>query len=170
MTANVMPDEREKCISFGMNDYISKPFKEVDLFTIVNSYIGSEKEVKMGEASVELKNENQSFVVDFEHLQTLSRGNQTFKREIVDIFLKQNPIEIKELELAISHKNYQAIRAISHKMKTSVGFIGINQLLPILTNIENFAILEGDINSIQNMFNTVNAICNQANIELESII
>jgi signal transduction histidine kinase/CheY-like chemotaxis protein len=39
MTAHAMPGEREKCISFGMTDYISKPIKELDLNNILSKYI-----------------------------------------------------------------------------------------------------------------------------------
>lgn len=39
MTAHVMTGEREKCISFGMNDYISKPFKLKDLYRTIQKYI-----------------------------------------------------------------------------------------------------------------------------------
>ncbi|MFI5142098.1 MAG: ATP-binding protein, partial [Bacteroidia bacterium] len=39
MTAHALPGEREKCISFGMTDYISKPIKESDLNAIMEKYI-----------------------------------------------------------------------------------------------------------------------------------
>ena len=38
MTAHVMQGEREKCIGYGMNDYISKPFKESDLLDLIYTY------------------------------------------------------------------------------------------------------------------------------------
>jgi signal transduction histidine kinase len=39
MTAHALPGEREKCISFGMTDYISKPIKEIDLNNLMAKYI-----------------------------------------------------------------------------------------------------------------------------------
>ncbi|HXU27677.1 MAG TPA: ATP-binding protein, partial [Bacteroidia bacterium] len=39
MTAHALPGEREKCISFGMTDYISKPIKELDLLNVITKYI-----------------------------------------------------------------------------------------------------------------------------------
>lgn len=38
MTAHVMTGEKEKCVSFGMNDYISKPFKLQELYRIIQKY------------------------------------------------------------------------------------------------------------------------------------
>ncbi len=42
MTAHVMAGEREKCRSFGMNDYISKPFKVDALYAMILKYTGAE--------------------------------------------------------------------------------------------------------------------------------
>lgn len=168
MTANIMANEREKCMSFGMNDYLSKPFKEIDLFNIVNLYIGSKKQHHIQE--IESISSEHHAIINKEHLNTLSRGNKAFIKEIIDIFLEQNPNELVELEKSILAKDYSAIRSISHKMKTSVGFIGINQLLPELSTIEKMAINEGDINNIQSKFTHVKTICHQATIELKEMI
>lgn len=39
MTADALPDERDKCISLGMTDYISKPIKADDLRNLIAKYI-----------------------------------------------------------------------------------------------------------------------------------
>jgi CheY-like chemotaxis protein len=39
LTAGIMIGEKEKCIEFGMDDYISKPFKLIELKTTINKYI-----------------------------------------------------------------------------------------------------------------------------------
>jgi CheY-like chemotaxis protein len=38
-SANASNKERERGISIGMNDYLSKPFKAELLFTLINKYI-----------------------------------------------------------------------------------------------------------------------------------
>lgn len=38
MTANAMPEDRQKCIESGMNDYLSKPFKPKDLQGLLEKY------------------------------------------------------------------------------------------------------------------------------------
>lgn len=39
MTADALPGEKEKCIGFGMTDYISKPIKAIDLKNLISTYI-----------------------------------------------------------------------------------------------------------------------------------
>ena len=38
MTANAMPEDREKCINAGMDDYLAKPFKPRELQQILEKY------------------------------------------------------------------------------------------------------------------------------------
>ncbi|MEO6304248.1 MAG: ATP-binding protein [Bacteroidia bacterium] len=44
MTAHALPDEKEKCLSFGMTDHISKPINEKDLYALISKHLNTIKE------------------------------------------------------------------------------------------------------------------------------
>lgn len=39
MTAQTLPEERDRCLRFGMNEYISKPIHEDDLLALINNIL-----------------------------------------------------------------------------------------------------------------------------------
>ncbi|MCB0520416.1 MAG: response regulator, partial [Saprospiraceae bacterium] len=45
-TAHAFAGEREKCISYGMSDYISKPIKEGELMSLISRYVRQDKHKK----------------------------------------------------------------------------------------------------------------------------
>ena len=47
MTAHALPGERDKCLGFGMTDYISKPIKEIDLRNLIIKYINLESKEQL---------------------------------------------------------------------------------------------------------------------------
>lgn len=174
MTANVMSNEREKCLQFGMTDFIGKPFKENDLFNIVKKHVGSN--LKLDEVDFNNNNlieANQLYkynFVDTEQLKALSRGNDNFMTEIVNIFLTQNPLELNQIEQAIEKEDYETIRSISHKMKTSVGFVGLKSILNELANLELAAEQKIDLEKIKRQFKQLKMNCSSATNELKHIL
>ncbi len=171
MTANTTASEKEKCLSCGMIDYLSKPFIEIDLYDIISLHLKPKTEnIKLNTCTSINNLQHTLNVVDKEYLNTLSRGNTIFKKEIVEIFLAQNVTELTELNNAINTSNYDVIKSISHKIKTSVGFIGMHQLINPLNEIELLASNNGDLKNIAILFNTINKTCVCATAELNAML
>ena len=49
MTAHAMAGEREKCLSLGMNDYISKPFHTAELYEKIKNILPSNRLLQLSE-------------------------------------------------------------------------------------------------------------------------
>lgn len=39
LTANAMPEERERCRAAGMNDYLAKPFRREELLALIDHWV-----------------------------------------------------------------------------------------------------------------------------------
>jgi len=174
MTAHIMAGEKEKCAGFGMNDYISKPFNESDLYKIISKYLGDIAKTNKSATTVseeKTKEDIHQQVIDLSELQTLSKGNKAFVKEMIGIFLEQVPLDMNDIEAAIKETDYDTIQAISHKMKTSVGFIGLRPLLQEpLNTIESLSENHEGLEKIANKFNYLKSIIEKAERELELAI
>src|SRR5687768_10491438 len=119
MTAHAMAGEREKCLSHGMNDYISKPIHEKELYTLLKRYLP-----KGNENLEALKDELHYIDVTFLH--DMVMGNGEFLKTIIKQFLKQFPGEMEALKNAVDQKNQRQVATLSHHIQSTVSILGKN--------------------------------------------
>lgn len=159
MTAHAMVGEREKCLSYGMNDYISKPIKEPELYQLIQKYT---QPMLMQPAA--------ESVIDLHYLKDLSKGDTEFEIAIIRQFILQVPEELELLQEAIDKRNMLKIKSLAHGMKSSVGYLGLSgRLQPALERMETEAINNAAEDHFQEDFNTIKQVCHMAITEAKKL-
>ncbi|MCG3166943.1 MAG: Sensor histidine kinase RcsC [Bacteroidia bacterium] len=131
MTADALLEERNKCFEVGMNDYLSKPFKQGELFSKIlnltekngNTHILQSKEAR---------------VVNTESLRELTGDDDAFMAEMIEIYLRNTPSMLKELKSSFKKQDFETLKRMAHKLKSSLGMMGMNESLTIADSIEHF--------------------------------
>lgn len=109
----------------------------------------------------------QNKVTNLDYLSELAKGDTIFIREMISIFLEENPQEINSLEAAIEEVQFENIRSLSHHMKSTIAFVGIDLLIgKDLMDIEKLASEKTGIDTIRTLFVNVKTICGKAFNEL----
>ncbi len=134
MTAHALAGERERCMSRGMNEYISKPIKEEELFKLISNF--GLKENKKTETKTAEVTSNYEFI-DLTYLKSISNEDKDFERTVTQQFLDKVPTHLQELKLAYDNKDFKLLKLRAHDLKSSVAIMG---LLPLLE--EKLDILE----------------------------
>ncbi len=109
-------------------------------------------------------------VTNLTYLKELAKGDTNFINEMVTIFLTENPEELKTLESSIQAHNYDQIKMISHHMKSTIPFVGIDAYIgKDLMDIEKLAEEKTGIDTIKILFEKIKVICEKAFQELSSV-
>jgi CheY-like chemotaxis protein len=172
MTAHAMAGEREKCLQMGMNEYISKPINEDELYRLIQLYIGKLPPRDLSSVNHHHPSENGHFhLLNMNYLHGLSNGNSSFEKTMLEQFIAQLPEELSVLKQAVVAEDIAAIRASAHNLKTTVSFIGLeNNLYPILEPLEKLQENNYHPNQVANQFNTLKQLCIQAVQEAINIL
>lgn len=108
-------------------------------------------------------------VTNLDYLTELAKGDTSFIKEMITIFLEENPEEINTLEIAIQEKQFDSIKAISHHMKSTIPFVGIDVLIgKDLLDIEKLALEKTGLDIIKTLFENVKNVCRKAYNELKN--
>jgi signal transduction histidine kinase/FixJ family two-component response regulator len=148
MTAATLPEEREKCLQSGMNDYISKPYNPSILIEIISSQLGIESDLieTTTEASDSIKTAR---LYDLTYLKDLSGNNEPFILEMINSFQNDMPELMEEMLLSFSDKNLNKLGIAAHKAKSMASYLGTNKIREHIVNIENLLDSDGDSDAIQ---------------------
>ena len=137
MTAHAMAGEREKCISFGMNEHISKPIRESDLQHIISQFTGNYVSPKSNVDLAVLEG-NDYKIIDLRYMKEISKGDEEYEKLVTEQFIKLVPEELTALTQAFENKQFIELKQIAHNMKTSISIMGLDNLLnPHLDIIEH---------------------------------
>ena len=163
ISAYVMPGEKEKCFSAGMNDYLTKPFNEKDLLNLILKYCNRKpsgnKNIQQSDLAHSIS-EPELMVSNLIYLRELSGGKQEFVNRMIRIFIDEITNEVQQLDLAIQNRDFKSILHLSHKIKSTILFAGLEKLLlEDLILMEDLATENADIDQIELLFKRVNEIC-----------
>jgi len=156
MTAHAMNGEKEKCLSRGMNAYISKPLEETVLLNLIRHYT-YQSTLQNSQPIHPMQ------VIDLKYLWELSAGKTSFVQKMITQFLSQANKDLAALENSFDKGDYSSVKATAHNLKTSVSFVGLTAKLDLpLSYIEDRVLTEQDGKFIVIAISTVKAVCDQA--------
>ncbi len=160
MTAHAMVGERERCLSYGMNDYISKPIHERELLALLAGY-GNEINIEPAGKKT----------IDLTYLKEIAAGDSNFQDTIIRQFISQIPEEIQLLEIAIQDSNLQQIKSLAHGMKSTVAYLGLGKKLhPFLQRMEMEAAGNESPTHFQEDMEDITIICTKAIQEAQELV
>lgn len=124
LSANFLIKEKKKCLDAGMDDYLSKPFSQEELFQKIRDWApaGSVASNTDGEYHPDLQ--ASELPVDLSILSEFSGGNREFELEMIRMFLDQVKSWKEEMKQDISQESFEGIKASSHRLKSSFAVIG----------------------------------------------
>ena len=159
LTAHTSQGEKDKCINIGANDYLSKPYSALDLFTKINTLL----------SYVSLATDENDVIPDSEkkeysYLLNFMDGNRKLADEVLRKIKNEIPKDIVLLKDAINIKDWSGLVDVIHKLKPSIKMIGIFKLYDEMSELEsslkgnkNMVGFEDEINhlvlKVQNIFN-----------------
>ena len=143
LTAHAMKGDRDRCLSSGMDDYLSKPFKEKDLITILNQWLSGES-AEVDSLSVDPDPENKrseaSAHIDHTVLNNIRKLQRPDRPDIfvhlIGVFLDSSDNLIANIREAVHAGDPEALWQSSHSMKSSSGQIGVVRLAEICLKME----------------------------------
>ncbi len=166
MTAHANTEEKEKCFHAGMNDYISKPFETAEfknkiIALISTSVQGNETGVTKEELLPAQK------CINLNYLREISENNESFFKDFINLFLKNAPVSISEMEAALQQNDWEKLRQSAHKIKPSLSYLGMKEIHLAAVSIEENAKKQINLTEIPALLSKIKTTCKKAFAELE---
>jgi len=159
MTAHALAGEREKCLSYGMDEYISKPLREDQLRQLITRFVKIDNPKTNGLSSSTAGPYRR---IKLQYLNEISMGNKEYEKTVTKQFMEIIPADLTALQKAWRDGNISLVRQTAHNMKTSISVMGLNDSLnPYLDRLEYE---EMDANTFTNVFSHIAHYC-EASLE-----
>ncbi|RYF32172.1 MAG: response regulator, partial [Cytophagaceae bacterium] len=146
LTATADAADRNLCLASGMDDYLSKPVKKLDLEGAIVQHISMLSSAVVAEA---VKVVSKCPVLEKERWHELqSELDPELVRELATLFLEETPQQLAELQEAVKKQDFKEIGQMAHKIKGSCATLGVSQMAGSCREIESL-LPSQDIERIQ---------------------
>ncbi len=158
LTASVVRSDLDKCRAAGMDDYIAKPFKAMQLLATIAKATGREIRLIENASAPSLLSEGGSTVevddhilrvTDLTYLEKFCEGDTMRMNKYITMFLDSAPGLTDRIRQAIVEENYAELASQIHAYKTRWIMMGMNEAKDLALLIESACREDGNPDMIK---------------------
>ena len=139
MTANVLDDERQRCVDVGMDDYILKPITLDALKALFERCSEDYLEKADPVAHKHFLTIKADAPIDFERLEHMLGDDPPLHQMVLQELPKIVPGYLVQLETAIANGNMIVASEEAHRLKGSLSMAGVKELPELCRSLEKSA-------------------------------
>lgn len=123
ITAHAMKGDRERCLEAGMDACLTKPVTRKAVEEAITRLLESEPASTLGSAASLQKNDpGWSRAIALHRVD----GDESLLEELIQIFLRESPVQLSTLRAAIDSGGYEVIERTAHTIKGELGYLGLS--------------------------------------------
>lgn len=157
VTAHADLREAEKCIQAGMNDYILKPFNPKEL---------NKKLLKLTHRN-DMATNGAIKHVDINNLKIVACNDEIFMIKTINTFIKNLSADMDMMKQNLSVQDWDGIRSLAHKMKSSMKLVGAKKMESDMNEIEKASTSRKDLKILSHLIDKISMECDIVINELE---
>jgi PAS domain S-box-containing protein len=171
LTADVTTVDLEKCKAVGMNDYISKPVDERQLYRkiveLFKKYLSGHENIMNADINSQ-QIASRSKCIDLSYLYTRTKSNPELLMEMIALYLNQTPSLIDKMKQSLVERDWDSLYSSVHKIIPSFSIMGINKNYEtIAVKIQEYSRSRLNLDQIEGLVIQIDTVCTQACQELK---
>ncbi len=125
ITAGNTLEEKEKCLSSGMNDFLPKPIKQSELLDILKKNISTTiHQAEKNNSNKEINNDRLNLKI----LHDQTGDDEDFKQVFLNLVIQEISAAQESLKKATKEKDITLVKSVLHKLKGTSGTAGLQKL------------------------------------------
>jgi CheY-like chemotaxis protein/HPt (histidine-containing phosphotransfer) domain-containing protein len=157
MTAHAIKGDEERCLTAGMDGYVSKPIRPDDLFRLIEQL-----------APPRTATEPDDNVIDRSAMLAQVDGDPELLSELVTLFLETYPVLLDELREGIRDQASSRIRESAHNLKGAVSNFQVTTAVDLAQSLELMG-RDGDLQGAEAQFTRLEAEMRRIDVALAAL-
>lgn len=171
LTANAMQGDREKCFAAGMDDYLTKPFKEENLHNILNKWL-TKAASNNARTDGAIGERHMRGITDYLHKQVITNLQQFLNEDKMHALLSRYIADsagiLQQLHSALTSANQEEARRLVHSLKSTSANVGAMPLSELAKTLEDLA-RGGQLSEISARMDSLNDCFTQTQMAIDAL-